>query len=207
MNYRPETFSNGESRVLELATRLLSDEDPVARAVLKPRIFVGRLPEDMPVEIPIPDNFAMVGSLVRSEPDPHGEPTVEVVLDARMPAEQVRDAYRAQMSAAGWEAPEFESIIPHLEPPLGSYQWPGAGGGGTGDAYSTATLESDLDAAAIGAHYVGQLRDGGWSFSEEGYGGRQAWSGVFLALRLAGSPRRYFLFVHIIRTRDHHGSP
>jgi hypothetical protein len=139
MNDRPETFSNGESRVLELATRLLSDEDPVARAVLKPRIFVGRLPEDMPVEIPIPDNFDVVGSLVRSEPDPHGEPTVEVVLDARMPAEQVRD--------------------------------------------------------------------GGWSFSEEGYGGRQAWSGVFLALRLAGSPRRYFLFVHIIRTRDHHGSP
>ncbi len=115
--------------------------------------------------------------------------------------------------------PEFESIIPHLEPPLGSYQWPGAGGGGTGDAYSTATLESDLDAAAIGTHYVGQLRDGGWSLSEEGHGGRQAWStwsladedgqpwsGVFFALRLAGSPRRYFLFVHIIRTRDHHGS-
>ena len=285
---RPEEFSNGESRVLELAIRLLSDEDPVARAVLKPRIFVGRLPEDMPVEIPIPERFAVVGSLVRSETDPHDDPTVEVVLDARMPAEHVRDAYREQMSAAGWNEPErrgrrgggfdfrpvgttalfcrsergpalflsaheepsgdryaptdvrlrlimdsrhspcapepyyepeFDRIILHLEPPLGSYQWPGGGGGGTGDAYSTATLQSELDAAAIGAHYVAQLEEGGWSLSDEGQGGPQAWStwsfidedvqpwsGAFFALRLAGSPQRYFLFVHVIRTRDHHGS-
>ncbi len=284
----PETFSEGESRVLELAIRLLSNEDPVARAVLKPRILVGRLPEEMPVEIPMPEGFSVVGSLVRSEPDPHGDPTVEVVLDARMPAEQARDAYREQMSAAGWSEPErrgprgggfgfrpvgatallcrsdrgpalflsaheeqpdgrdaptdfrlrlimgsrhspcapepyyepeFERIIPHLEPPLGSYQWPGGGGGGTGDAYSTATLESDLDTAAIGAHYVAQLEEGGWSLSEEGRGGPQAWStwsftdedgqpwsGVFFALRLAESPRRHFLFVHMIRIPDHHDS-
>ncbi len=284
---RPQTFSDGESRVLELAIRLLSNEDPVARAVLRPRIFVGRLPEDMPVEIPIPEGFSVVGSLARSEPDPHDEPTVEVVLDARMPAREVRHAYREQMSAAGWSEPErqgpkgggfgfrpvgttalfcrsergpalflsaheenpgdrdaptnvrlrlitgsryspcapephyepeFDRIIPHLEPPLGSYQWPGGGGGGTGDAYSTATLDSELDAAAIGAHYVAQLKEGGWSLSDEGQGRPQAWStwsfidedgqpwsGVFFALRLAGSSQRYFLFVHVIRIRDHHG--
>ncbi len=72
---RPQTFSDGESWVLELAIRLLAAEDPAAREVLRPKIFVGRLPEDMLVEIPVLEEFSVVGSLVRSEPDPHDDPT------------------------------------------------------------------------------------------------------------------------------------
>ncbi len=63
---RNDASSNGEeSRSLSLAVRLLSSEDPVARVVERPRIFVGRLPEVMLVEIPVPDGLDVVGSLLR----------------------------------------------------------------------------------------------------------------------------------------------
>ncbi len=98
--------SGEEARVLDLVLRLLAQEDPVSRTVEKPRIFVGRLPEDLPVEISIPDGFAVVGSLVRDETDPYDDPAIEIVLDARMSAEQARDTYRERLSAAGWSEPE-----------------------------------------------------------------------------------------------------
>jgi hypothetical protein len=104
---RTDASSNGEeSRSLSLAVRLLSSEDPVARVVERPRIFVGRLPEAMPVEIPLPDGLDVVGSLLREERNPYDDPSVEIVLDASIPAEQVLSAYRERMSAAGWSEPE-----------------------------------------------------------------------------------------------------
>jgi hypothetical protein len=269
---------NDQSVPMDLVLRLLSSEDPVSRSVERPGIFVGRLPEEMPVEIPIPEGLSVVGSLVRSEHDPHDDPATEIVLDAAMPAERVRDLFRERMSESGWSErerrgygggfgfapvgttalfcrgergpslflsahdsaadegdvptdvrlrlittsryspcapepyePEFDRIIPNLAPPPGSYQWPGGGGGGGDDAYSTATLQSDLDATAICAHYSEQLEGAGWSRTDGGRGGSQAWStwsfadegaqrwtGVFFALWLAEAPQRYFLLVHAV---------
>ena len=278
---RPKAALDGERSVpTDLALRLLSSEDPVFRTVKRPRIFVGCLPDEMPVEIPIPEELSVVGSLVRDVHDPRDDPTIEIVLDAAVSAERIRDVYRERMSEAGWSEPErrgygggfdfapvgktalfcrgergpasflsaregaadegnaptdvrlrlettslyspcapdpyeseFDRVIPSLAPPPGSYQWPGGGGGGGEDAYSTATLQSDLDTAAIGAHYSSELEAAGWSVSDEGQGGPQAWStwifadesdrswtGVFFALRLAETPQRYFLLVHAVQT-------
>jgi hypothetical protein len=280
----PQGSSNGEeARVLDLALRLLAQEDPVSRTVEKPGILVGRLPEEAPVDIPILDGFVVVGSLVRSDPEPYGDATIEVVLDTRMSAGQAREAYRERMVAAGWSEPEhpglrgggfdfvpvgtttlfcrseqgpalffsahegtrndpetptdirlrlitgsrhspcapernepdFDRIIPLLTPPSGSYQFPGGGGGGIDSAYSDATLETDLDPAAVGTHYAAQLEEAGWSRLDEGQGGPQAWSiwsftdedrqpweGVFTALRTPQTPSRYFLQVYVGRTSE-----
>ena len=171
----------------------------------------------------------MVGSLVRDDHSPYGEPAIEIVLDARMSAEQApgdRDAptdvrlrlipgSRHSPCAPDPYEPEFDRIIPNLAPPPGSYQSPGGGGGGMDDVHSEATLETHLDPAAVGAHYAAQLEGAGWSCLDEGHGGPQAWStwsftvedeqpweGVFTALRLREPDPRYLLQVHARRTYE-----
>jgi hypothetical protein len=67
-------------------------------------------------------------------------------------------------------------------------------------------IETDLDLAGVARHYATQLEDAGWSCSDEGISGPQAWStwnfadtrgqpwvGAFTALRLPETPRRYLL--------------
>jgi hypothetical protein len=276
----------GESRLLNLAKRLLASEDPVAREVQWPKIFVGRLPEEMPIDIPIPEGLEVVGSLLRDERNPYDDPSVEIVLDAGMPAERVRDAYRELMTAAGWSEPDqrgfgggfgfrpigvtalfcrgergpalylsardtaandrgaptdvrlrlvmgsryspcapepyhepdFERMIPNLAPPPGAYQYPGGGGGSTDDVHATATLETDLEPAAVGVHYANQLEGAGWTRTDESRGGKQAWStwrfadedgspwsALFFALQLPEAPRRFFLLVHAVQTPEWRG--
>src|SRR3712207_9562480 len=60
----------------------------------------------MPVEIPIPEELSVVGSLVRDVHEPRDDPTIEIVLDAAVSAERIRDVYRERMSEAGWSEPE-----------------------------------------------------------------------------------------------------
>ena len=96
-----EGRSNGDELVpLSVIERLLSPEfDPGILGKQRPSPLVGRLPENFPVEIPIPDGASLVGSRLHGE-DPRAE--VEVVLDAGTTAEQAREAYRKLMARAGW---------------------------------------------------------------------------------------------------------
>ena len=48
----------------------------------------------------MPEGLTLVGSMTRS--GWRGEPETEIILDAALPAEDVREAYRQQMTAAGW---------------------------------------------------------------------------------------------------------
>jgi hypothetical protein len=94
-----ETSSDG-SVPQELAARLLESHFPYEVAKRRPRIFAGRLPDDSPFELPIPDGFVLVGSVVSEQP--RGRRMVEVVLDTDLPAPRVRDAYRNLLSDSGW---------------------------------------------------------------------------------------------------------
>lgn len=85
---------------LELATRLLVSHSPYAGTEERPRIFVGRLPENLPFEVPIPGEFTLLGS-VASEPS-RSRPTIEVLLDTNLTAERVREVYRELLTASGW---------------------------------------------------------------------------------------------------------
>ena len=98
----------GEEALRELALRLLSPSRPEVARGGQPRLFVGRLPDHLPVEIPIPDGFDIVGSLARAD-ERHSGPQTHVVLDAPIGAEQVRETYRELMGTAGWSESKFPS--------------------------------------------------------------------------------------------------
>ncbi len=53
---------------------------------------------------------------------------------------------------------------------------PQGGGGGGNSYYSNATAWTDLDPAALGAHYAAQLGDVGWTARGERHEGPIAWS-------------------------------
>ncbi|HZS88158.1 MAG TPA: hypothetical protein VFE42_11800 [Chloroflexota bacterium] len=60
-----------------------------------PRLLVGRLPEPLPVELPLPDGARVVGSQLRGR-------VATMILDVDSPAQQVLDFYRDRLLAAGW---------------------------------------------------------------------------------------------------------
>ncbi len=64
------------------------------------QIYVGRLPDKMPVDLPLPDGNRVIGSVVR------GEENIQIVLDAPQPPDRVLDFYRQRLSAAGWSTPD-----------------------------------------------------------------------------------------------------
>jgi hypothetical protein len=96
-----------------------------------------------------------------------------------------------------------------LAPPFDARQTGGNYGGEGREpdgAYSFAAIETDLDLAAVARHYAAQLEARGWSRTNEGISGPQAWStwtfedahgepwtGAFTALRLPDSPGRHLL--------------
>lgn len=86
----------------ELARRLLGERSPEATGGGGPQLFIKRLPDNLPVEIPIPDGFDVVGGLWFANERLGGLET-HVMLDAPLDAEQVSEAYRQLMdSTAGW---------------------------------------------------------------------------------------------------------
>ena len=94
-----ETPSN-DSVPQELAARLLESHFPYDVAKRRPRVFAGRLPGDLPFEVPLPDGFVLVGSVVSEQR--RGRRMVEVVLDTDLPAGGARDTYRNLLSGSGW---------------------------------------------------------------------------------------------------------
>ncbi len=329
---RPEPLSEDPAvqsgtALRELAARLLALPDPYDQTTAPPSILVGQLPEDLPVEIPIPDGTVVIGSTARDLSRRNGR-RFQIVLDADAPAERFRETYRQLLLTSGWnedqerprrsgfvprrlpmlfrvpqwfprlrrrlglDRPEIPSlfrvgfrlgprgpklavyvqdrrnaptdvhlilfagqrearprhdpawaVIPRLysppgareqpedertgvlAPPFGARQLGGNWGGGgrrrwePDGAYSYVALEFDSDLAAIAAHYTVQFEEAGWSRTDGGQGGPQAWStwtfadererpwtGAFTALRLPeapeGAPNRYLLQVHAGRTPD-----
>jgi hypothetical protein len=101
------------------------------------------------------------------------------------------------------------SILPPLAPPPNSRQFPEGGGGGEDHITVNARVESDLDLAALAAHYTAQLEqgdwqraDGGesdpvawntWNFADED---KEPWRALVVIMRRPDAPRRYW--VHIL---------
>jgi len=94
----PIASAGSEAAVRTLAHRLLARRSAGAPAPEEVQILVAQLPEDLPIEIPLPDGARIIGSLVRG-----GEGT-EIVLDATQTVAQVLDFYRETLTAEGWIA-------------------------------------------------------------------------------------------------------
>src|SRR5260221_647739 len=103
-NIMSENPTPGEIDLLEkLALGLLVyPGDPRAS---KPRLFLGKIPENLPIEVPIPEQSRVVGTLARSETQ------VEIVVESDLRPEEVCSFYRAQLTSLGWHEPE--DMWPH----------------------------------------------------------------------------------------------
>jgi hypothetical protein len=90
-NIMSENPTPGEIDLLEkLALGLLVfPGDP---RVSKPRLFLGKIPENFPIEVPMPEQSRVVGTLARSETQ------VEIVLESDLTPEEVVNFYRAMAS-------------------------------------------------------------------------------------------------------------
>lgn len=69
------------------------------------RLYPDRLPDGLPVELPIPDGAVVVGGSTQNMGS--GRWMTEVVLDVPVSAENFREDYRQQLFAAGWREDEF----------------------------------------------------------------------------------------------------
>lgn len=65
------------------------------------KVIVGKLPEKMPVELPIPAKSQILGSTVNNKGD------IQVVLDVSQPVEEVTDFYKNKLQISGWQRPKL----------------------------------------------------------------------------------------------------
>ena len=149
--------------------------------------------------------------------DRHDAPTdvrLRILYGRRGPRSRhdpVRETIPSLVPPPGTRGRRDEGHIGLLHPPHDARVLPGGGGGRwkPDGAYSTATIQTDLDLADIHGHYATGLGEAGWSLVDSGESGPQAWStwrftdeqgapwnGTFSALRLPGLSTRYLLQVH-----------
>ena len=108
---------NSSAELLYFVERLLTYSSyPQSKPVA---IFPGELPDNLSVDIPIPSDAAVIGSLVR----PGGTyERVEIILDVSMGPNDVFAFYRDSMNDAGWNEtedfypPERSGFISSVEP-------------------------------------------------------------------------------------------
>ena len=83
-----------EPSVEELATRLM---EPVIPGILQEvQLLAGKIPDNMPVDLPMPDDARIVGSEVLNQKK------INIVLDVNQTPEQILDFYREQMASDNW---------------------------------------------------------------------------------------------------------
>ena len=169
-----ENPTPGEIDLLEkLALGLLVyPGDPRAS---KPRLFLGKIPENLPIEIPIPEQSHVVGTLARSETQ------IEIVLESDLTPEEVFSFYRAQLTSLGWREPEG--------------MWPQHGGGFLHSDFGphmTSTFCQEPGGAG------GPLAWHTWHFTSED---QEPWSGLFFILKTPEKPDDYFLYVRAAWTK------
>ena len=97
---QPEV-AGSESELIRLVRRMFTFRYPGAPEPGDVQILAGQLPEDLPVELPMPNDAEVVGSVAR------GDQNVDIVLDVPGEPESVLDAYEELLEAAGWSEPEF----------------------------------------------------------------------------------------------------
>lgn len=95
----PASPSDGVFVPCELAARLMESHFPYTATGDKPLIFAGRLPEEVPFQVPIPEGFVPVGGAQFASRG--NRRVVEIVLDTTLSASRVRDAYRDLLSKGG----------------------------------------------------------------------------------------------------------
>jgi hypothetical protein len=101
--------SSGEMAMLsDLMLRLLSYDLGGGRTSQARELLVGKLPDSMPVEVPVLEDSRIIGSLAH---DVMGYRSYSILLGSDIPAERLYDIYDERLRNAGWEKPDFPDIM------------------------------------------------------------------------------------------------
>lgn len=109
-----------------------------------------------------------------------------------------------QRRARQHRGPDMWSVLPPITPPPHTQQEQQGSSGGSDRVMTSARLETDLDLAALTAHYDAQLQHGGWQLQSSGSNDPVSWSswtfvdeesepwqGMLLLVRQVATPRRF----------------
>lgn len=96
-----ESISNdsvnvSEPTAEELAFRLIQFDFFGSPELIQPELLPGKLPEEMPVDLPIPNGSRIVGSEIREDIE------ITVVMDVTMTPEEALDFYRDALIPQNW---------------------------------------------------------------------------------------------------------
>jgi len=94
-----------EPSVEELATRLLQATYPGSAELNEVQLLAGKLPDDMPVDLPIPDGARIIGSEIQEGKG------IYIVLDVPLMPDQALDFYRKALPSQNWT----ETDIPGMD--------------------------------------------------------------------------------------------
>ena len=101
MSIQNSTDINSSAELLRFVERLLTyPRYPPSKPVA---ILPGELPSNLSVDVPIPSDAEVIGSLIRSE-DTYKQ--VEIILDVPMEPNEIIEFYRDSLKNAGWNETE-----------------------------------------------------------------------------------------------------
>lgn len=103
--------TNEEPGLRKFVERMLSSDGN------ETKVIVGKLPEKMPIELPIPPASQILGSTLSEKGD------IQVILDVPQSVEQITDFYKNQLQKSGWKRPKspFGSGFITTRSELGGY--------------------------------------------------------------------------------------
>src|SRR5690606_13786237 len=91
-----ESVNVSEPTTEELAIRLLQFDYFSSPELTQPELMPGKLPEEMPVDLPIPNGTRIVGSEILEDMG------ITVVMDVTMTPEEALDFYRDALVPQNW---------------------------------------------------------------------------------------------------------
>lgn len=108
-----ENSDSNEALLQALALRLLGKDFPDDSKPESVQIIVGRLPDQLPVEVPLPENSRILGSYVNLQWQ-----TIYIEFDTDLPVNSIFDFYRERLLSSGWHSPETPMSLGGFYPNL-----------------------------------------------------------------------------------------
>ncbi|MGO8948863.1 MAG: hypothetical protein ACLQUY_14670 [Ktedonobacterales bacterium] len=106
-----DSSANQLEQLMALAVSLHSGQ-----ADLKPRLLPGRIPEDCPLQIPVPPHTRLLGTLA------HDNLLYVIMLQCNLPLSEALSSYRTQLAALDWKERVLSKQRPTDESPQRGYR-------------------------------------------------------------------------------------
>lgn len=105
-----DSSANQLEQLMALAVSLHASRDD-----LQPRLLPGRIPEDCPLQMPMPPHTRLLGTLAHRH-------RFVIMLESELPLNEASNWYRTQLAALEWKERGKERVWPE-EQPTGESSW------------------------------------------------------------------------------------